>query len=58
VQRTLRWWSEMRWVVAWLARHGRFPARDLMRAVTADVDDNDLVVQLETAQVYEVLVQA
>ena len=29
-----------------LSRHGGFPACDLMRAIAADVDDDDLVVLL------------
>ena len=41
-----RSWSEVRRVVAWLPRRGGFPACDLVRAVTAHVDDHDLVVLL------------
>src|SRR5712691_11161533 len=46
MQRPLRWWSKVSWIVARLPRHGGFPARDLVGAVATDVDDDDLVVLL------------
>src|SRR4029077_1681687 len=46
VQWSLRWWTEVSWVMARLPRHGGFPASDLVRAITVDVDDDDLVVLL------------
>src|SRR5262245_9566840 len=46
LQRTLRRWSEVSWVVTRLPRYRGLPASDLVRAVATDVDDEDLVVLL------------
>src|SRR5438477_3787442 len=46
VERTFGWWTEVRWIVAWLAWPGRFPARDLVCTITTDVDDDDRIIVL------------
>src|SRR4051794_27626145 len=46
MERTLWWRAEVRRIVARLTRHGRFPARDLVRTMAADVNDDDLIVVL------------
>src|SRR5262249_53648862 len=46
LQRTLRWWSEVGWIMTRLAWYGRLPTRDFMWPVAADVHDHDLVILL------------